>query len=288
MITTRRNFIKKSGAALASAALLSHLPNGLLASSIKSSNPSFGFQVWTIRKKLTEDFAATLKEMSEFGYSEIEMCSPLGYSKSGFEPLNKMTGSEMKKIIADSGLSCTSAHFNLGELREHLDNRIEWAHQLGMKQMILSTFWLPKDATVDDYRRSASELNGIAEKTKAAGIQMGFHNHHFEFETRGEELIYDVLMDEFDADLVKMQFQVAVVDKGYKAADYFRKYEGRFISAHLADYSSELDKQVPLGEGIVDWNDLFEAAKVGGVKNFFVEMAPETFKPSADFLKEIS
>lgn len=71
---------------------------------------------------------------------------------------------------------------------------------------------------------------------------------------------------------------------GYKAADYFRKYPGRFISAHLADWSKEKDAQVPIGQGDVDWKDFFEAAKIGGVKIFYVEMDPETFEPSAKFL----
>jgi sugar phosphate isomerase/epimerase len=140
---------------------------------------------------------------------------------------------------------------------------------------------------VDDYRRAADELNGIAFKTKEAGLQMGFHNHHVEFEKRGDELIYDALLDQLDPGLVKMQFQVAVVNIGYQASDYFRKYPGRFISAHLADWSAEQDAQVPIGQGEVDWEDFFEAAKTGGVKNFFVEMDPPTFEPSADFLLSI-
>jgi sugar phosphate isomerase/epimerase len=140
---------------------------------------------------------------------------------------------------------------------------------------------------VDEYRKAAQELNGIAEKTRAEGIQMVFHNHHMEFEKRGEELIYDALLEEFDPDLVKMQFQVAVVDIGYHAADYFRKYPGRFLSAHLADWSEEKDEQVPLGQGEVNWKDFFKAAKIGGVQNFFVEMDPVTFPESAEFLKSM-
>ena len=286
MKTSRRKFIKQSGAVLTTAAILGQAPMKLFASSLAASDLSFGFQVWTIREKIIEDFASTLKEMAGMGYSEVEMCSPLGYSDSGFEPLHKMTGSEMKKIIEDSGLKCTSSHYNMSELRDHLDNRIEWAQQLGMKQMILSMFQVPRDPSLDDYRKAANELNGIAEKTKAAGIQMGFHNHHGEFEKRDDVLIYEALLEEFDPELVKMQFQVAVVNIGYKAADFFRKYEGRFISAHLADWSAETEKSVPIGQGVVDWPDFFEAAKVGGVQNFYVEMAPETFKPSADFLKK--
>jgi len=283
MKTNRRDFMKTSGLALGSAALISQLPFGMMGCAAPAKR-DFGFQVWTIREKLVPNFAETLKEMAAMGYRQVEMCSPLGYSNAGFEPLNSMTGTEMRKIIEDAGLTCVSSHYNMGELRESLDNRLEWASQLGMKQMVAASFWLPKEASVDDYRKAADELNGIGEKTKAAGIQMVFHNHHMEFEKRGEELIYDALLDQFDPELVKMQFQVAVVNIGYKAADYFRKYPGRFQSAHLADWSAAKDAQVPIGQGDVDWNDFFEAAKEGGVKNFFVEMDPETFEPSAKFL----
>jgi len=265
---------------------ISSLQHSLWASVPGSRNKSFGFQVWTIREELNRDFAATLRKMASMGYTEMEMCSPLGYSESGFEPLNHMSGAEMRKIVEGEGLRCTSSHYTMGELRDHLENRIEWASQLGMKQMVASTFWLPEGASVDDYRKAAQELNTIAEKTKAAGIQMGFHNHHMEFEKRGDELIYDALMEEFDPDLVKMQFQVAVVNIGYQAADYFRKYPGRFLSAHLADWSAEKEEQVPLGEGVVDWKDFFKAAKKGGVQNFFVEMDPATFPESAEYLQE--
>ena len=283
MSTSRRQFIKKSGTALASAALLSQLPLSLYGGS--TSKPlSFGFQVWTIRKKLISDFPGTLKEMKEMGYSQVEMCSPLGYSMAGFAPLNELSGSEMKKIITDNGLVCSSSHFTMGELQKSLDNRIEWASELGIKQMILSAFWFGKDASVDDYRKAAQGLNVMAEKTKAAGIQMGFHNHHMEFETIGDELIYDALLEELDPDLVKMQFQVAVVDIGYHAADYFRAHPGRFVSAHLTDYSPEKEETVPVGQGTVDWSDFFKAAEVGGVQNFFVEIDPTFFKASAEYL----
>jgi sugar phosphate isomerase/epimerase len=283
MKTTRRNFLKKSGLAIGSASLLNPLSFGYSVSG-ENKVKSFGFQVWTIREKLFEDFDGTLKMMAGLGYKEVEMCSPLGYSASGFEPLNKMSGTEMRKRIEDAGLICRSSHYTKAELRESLDNRIEWSKQMGITQIILSTFGIARDASIDDYRRAADELNNIAEKIKAAGIQTGFHNHNMEFEKRGNELIYEALLDEFDPDLVKMQFQVAVVTMGYNAADYFRKYPGRFISAHLTDWSKEKNATVPIGQGDIDWKDFFKAAKTGGVKNFFVEMNPEMFEESAKFL----
>jgi len=240
----------------------------------------FGFQIWTIREKLRADFPGTLKMMADMGYKEVEMCSPLGY---GFDELHEIKGPDMRKIIEDAGLKCTSSHYNFGELRDHLDNRIQWAHDLGMEQMILSSFGLPEDASIEDYRKAADELNSIGEKTKKAGIQMGFHNHHGEFEKRGDELIYDVLLDQLDPDLVKMQFQVAVENIGYKSADYFTRYPGRFISAHLSDYLNE-EESVPVGQGMVDWPAFFKAAKIGGVKNFYAEINPDYFEESIQFL----
>ena len=281
MKTKRREFLKTTGVALGSTALLGQIPFGLGGCS--SSPKSFGFQTWTIREQLVQDFSGTLKKMADMGYKELEMCSPLGYIDSGFGPLNKYSGTELKKMIDDQGLVCSSSHYTFGELRDSLENRIEWATQLGMKQMILSSFWLP-DGSVDEYRKACDELNVMGEKTKAAGIQIGYHNHHMEFEKRGEELIYDEMLKVLDPDLVKMQFQVAVINIGYKAADYFRNYPGRFISAHLSDYAEDLKNQVPVGQGIVDWNELFEASKVGGVQNFYVEMDPETFNASAEYL----
>ena len=284
MKTTRRQFIRKSGAALASAALLSQLPANMFATGRAGEKRAFGFQIWTINKDLQNDFHGTLKKMAAMGYSQVEMCSPLGY---GFKTLNEMSGSEMRTIIEDTGLICNSSHFTSRELREDLDNRIEWATQIGMKQMAQSRPRIPREATMDDWRKAAQELTVIGEKTRAAGIQMVYHNHHFEFEEIDGQLIYPVLLEELDPDLVKMQFQVAVINVGFRAQDYFRKYPGRFISAHLADYSTELEKQVPVGQGIVDWEDLFEAAKTGGVKNYFVEMAPDTFEDSARYLMNI-
>ena len=42
------------------------------------------------------------------------------------------------------------------------------------------------------------------------------------------------------------------------------------------------------GQGIVDWKAFFAAAETCGIKNYFVEMAPETFKPSADYILNLS
>lgn len=285
---SRRQFLSKSALGIGSAVLASQLPLNLSAGSPAGSvKMSLGFQVWTIKDQLIKDFTGTLKMMAGLGYESVEMCSPPGYESSGFGPLMKIKPAEMKKIINDSGLMFESTHYGMGELRDNLDERIAFAAGSGQKQMILSSFWLPKGATMSDWMKAADELNEIGAKTKKAGIQMGFHNHHMEFEKIDGVLIYDELLKRFDPEMVKMQFQVAVINIGYKAADYFNKYPGRFISAHLADWSFLENKNVPLGKGIVDWKEFFAASRKGGVKNIFVEMDQETFRESAAFIHNL-
>ncbi len=281
----RRQFISKSALGIGSAALMTQFPFTANAGvGTSKQNIPVGFQVYTIREMLVKDFSGTLKMMADIGYQGVEMCSPPGYISSGFEPLVKMKPEEMRSIITDAGLSCVSSHFTFDELKNKLDERIEFSQKLGLTQMICSSFWLPKGATMGDWLKSVDELNEIGLKTRKAGIQMGFHNHHMEFEKIDGELIYDAILQRFDPVLVKMQFQVAVISIGYKASDYFTKFPGRFISAHLADWSTSEHKQAAVGKGVVDWNDFFDTAKIGGVKNFFVEMDMDKFAPSASYI----
>ena len=284
---SRRQFLSKSAMGLGSVVVASQFPLNLNADPLPALKMPLGFQSWIVREKIANDFSGTIKMVAEMGYQSIEMCSPVGYENLGFGGLLKYKPKELKKIINEAGLSWISTHYGMDELRQHLDDRIEFANESGQKQMILSSFGLPEKATISDWLKAADELNIIGEKSKKSGIQMGYHNHDMEFEKIGDTLIYDALMNQFDSDLVKMQFQVAVISKGYKAATYFSKYPGRFISAHLADWSDTEKKNVAIGKGIVDWKEFFAFIKTGGVKNIFVEMGLETFKESASYLRNL-
>jgi sugar phosphate isomerase/epimerase len=281
----RRQFIGKATMGLSGAFALSQL--SWLVSAAKFSNMPIGFQSWSVKDKLATDFPGTLKLMSSQGYQAVEMCSPKGYSDLGFRSLVNTKTSDLRKIITDAGLNCPSCHFGFNELLNDIDDRIQFAHDLGLTQMVCSSFDLPKDATVSDFKEAADKLNKAAEKIKNAGLQAGFHNHNGEFATSDGQLIYDALMGRLNGDLVKMQFQTSVINLGYKASTYFRKYPGRFISSHLSDWTAD-KKQMPIGNGVIDWKDFFAAAQTGGVKNFFVEMPFENLKDSATYIRQLN
>jgi sugar phosphate isomerase/epimerase len=271
MTFSRRQFLASALAAPAAAGFLRADPLGIPP----------GFQVYPIRDALLKDFDGTLREVAAIGYKTVEMCSPVGY---GWKPLIEIKPAGMRERMAKLGLRCESCHYNFRELKENLDERIAFAKELGTKQMVLSTFGVPRTATMADWMKAADDLNQIGERIQKAGIQLGFHNHDFEFAKIDGALVYDQLMGKLDPKLVKMQFQVSVISLGYDAADFMTKYPGRFCSLHLQDWSSTEKKQVPVGTGVVDWKKLFAAAKKGGVKNYFVEMNLEAMKTSYPYL----
>ncbi|MEO8371803.1 MAG: sugar phosphate isomerase/epimerase [Candidatus Solibacter sp.] len=272
MTLSRRNFVTATaGAAIAAYADPMGLP--------------IGTQTWPIRDLLSKDFEGTLKQVSAMGYRTIELCSPHSYGE--FKALAAIPPEKTRATIEGAGLRCESCHYGFREMKENPDERIAFAKGLGLKQMVVSTFGLPATATLQDWKTAASTLNGIGERTQKAGIQLGFHNHNGEFAKLDDTLIYDALLQTLDPKLVKLQFQVAVISLGVEAATYLKKYPGRFLSLHLADYSTAEKKGVAVGQGVVDWKGLFAAAKSAGVQNYFVEMNLEFMAASYAYLHKM-
>ncbi len=246
-----------------------------------------GCQTWPVREMIAKDFPATIKQLSDAGFRAIELCSPVGYVDFGFAGLARYKGAELRRILDDNGVSCISSHFGIDELRAHQDDRIAWAKDVGLTQMLVPSLDGPEHPTMDDVKRAADEYNKMAEKAAKAGIQQGLHNENFELSTVDGKRTYDVLFDLLDPKLVKFQFQVSTISHGYDAAEYFTKFPGRFISMHVQGWSAATQKITAVGKDSLDWNKIFTAAKVGGIKNYFVEMNFDLMKASVPYLQNL-
>jgi sugar phosphate isomerase/epimerase len=236
---------------------------------------------------IAKDFPGTLKQLAAAGFQTIELCSPVGYADSGFAGLSKYKGSELRSILHQEGLTCVSSHFSIDELRKNQDDRISWAKDVGLTQMLVPSLDGPKNPTLDDVKRAADEYNRMGERAASAGIVQGLHNEDFELTKVDGKRTYDLLFQLLDPKLVKFQFQVSTISEGYDAAEYFTKYPGRFISMHVQGWSATSRKIVPVGQGTLDWNRIFTAAKTGGVKNYFVEMDLPLMKASVPYLRHL-
>ncbi|HEV2398306.1 MAG TPA: TIM barrel protein [Candidatus Sulfotelmatobacter sp.] len=281
---TRRTFCK---AATTQAAALGLLSSGVLKLHANPLGLPIGCQTWPVRQMIAKDFPGTLKSLKNAGFQSIELCSPAGYSDEGFGGLTTYKGSELKRIINDAGLTCLSSHFGMDELRKDQEDRIAWAKDLGLTQMLVASLGGPKNPTMDDVKRAADEYNKMGENAAKAGIQQGLHNEEFELSTVDGKRTYDVLFELLDPKLVKFQYQVSTISRGYDAAEYFNKYPGRFVSMHVQGWSADTRKIVPVGQDSLDWKKIFTAAKKGGIKNYFVEMKLEFMEASVPYLRNL-
>ena len=281
----------------------------LLANAVElRANPlglPIGSQVYPLRPML-RDFPAFARMMAGIGVTRLELCSPIGYG-ADFAAL--ANGKEVSKILADQGMKAESSHFTMGELRNSQAKSIEWAQEVGITQMITATLGEGNGGntpTLDQVKKAADEYNTLASVAWQAGIQQGLHNEGFELSMVDGKRTYDLLFDLLDPKLVKFQFQMSTITAGLVAAEYFLKYSGRFNSMHLQDVDMKAavpapsvkdalggrrrgrrHPQVAVGQGSIDWVKTFNAAKVGGVKNYFVEQSWELTQQSAAYLKTL-
>jgi sugar phosphate isomerase/epimerase len=280
---TRRGFIQRAAGAAAA---------GLLSPDVLElrANPlglPIGCQTWPVRRMIAQDFPGTLKQLAGAGFQAVELCSPVGYADSGFAGLGKYSAAELERILADAGLTCQSSHFVIEELRKDQAARIAWAKELGLTQMIVPSLGGPRHPTMDDVKRAADEYNQMGEKAAQAGIQQGLHNEDFELTMVDGKRTYDLLFGLLDPHLVKFQFQVSTISRGYDAAEYFTKYPGRFISMHVQGWDAKTRKITAVGQGTLDWKKIFTAARTGGIKNYFVEMDLALMKASVPSLRTL-
>jgi len=263
-----------------------------------------GSQVYPLRSML-KDFFAFVKMIAGIGVTRLELCSPIGY---GADFASLADGKEVRKILGDHGMKAESSHFSMRELRGSQAQSIDWAKEVGITQMITATLGDGNggnNPTLDQVKAAADEYNKIAAVAAKADMQQGLHNEGFELSIVDGKRTYDLLFDLLDPKLVKFQFQMSTITAGFVAAEYFVKYPGRFSSMHLQDVDMNAPSpapppegekagrrrrrrpQVAVGHGSIDWVKTFTAAKVGGVKNYFVEQNWELTQQSVAYLKTL-
>ena len=263
-----------------------------------SANPlglPIGCQTYPVRKSISTDFAGTMKGLHAAGFTQIELCSPYGYDD--FSSLQKYKPQELRRMLNDWGLGCISAHWASKELFQRTDESIAYAKEFGMTQMAIAAlgpFNAKGTETVDDVKRYVEPFNAFAEKAHAAGIVALLHNEGFVAKYIDGKPVYDMMIAELNPTTTKLQFQVSTLQEGYDPVTYFHKYPGRFLSMHCQDWVKDPStksgfREVSLGQGVVDWKAVFAAAKIGGVKNYFVELEedPALMPPSVPYLKSL-
>lgn len=263
-MNSRRNFLINTGKLSLGTVLLSSFDT----TAKMPANP--GIQLYTVRKEMLENAAATLKKLAAMGIKQIESAgSEKGYYY-GLKP------AEMKKICIDLGMRLRSGHMRLDD---KLQKTIEDAVVSGQEYLICSS--MPSNGqSVDNYKKVADQFNKAGEACKKLNIKFGYHNHDYEFETENGTVLYDVLVENTDPAVVCMELDLGwVVAAGSNPLDYFAKYPGRFPLWHLKDMNLAKKESTEFGKGGLDIKKMLENRSLSGMKYFFIEQEEYTNTP---------
>lgn len=275
---TRRQFLKQTS--LYSAATL-FMPQ---TSFSLSKNNSYGVQLYSFRDSMLENPKKTLEEIASLGFKEIESA---GSSKGYYYGL---TPTDMGKTCKALGMKITSGHVHLND---KFEQTMEDAVATGQEYLICSS--MPSDGqTIDNYKRVAEQFNIAGEACKKLGLKFGYHNHEYEFESENGKVLYDVLMDNTESDLVHMELDLGwVVVAGKDPIDYFKKYSGRFPLWHLKDMNMEEKVSTEFGKGALNIEQMLKNKELSGVKHIYIEQEEyantpyESMKFNMSYLKNI-
>lgn len=274
---SRREFIKLSAAGALGAIVFSEY-----ACKAKVTDPkSFGvgLQLYTIRDAMGTDAPGSLKQVSDMGYKYVELAGYADGKFYGYEP------AAFRKMVEDLGMEILSSHTQVEAAGITLDNAKKMAEdhaKLGVKYCVQP--WVVEEArtTIASYQKMAADWNQVGAIMKENGIQFGYHNHNFEFDTvEGKVPYFDVFMVELDKDLVTMELDMFWTTKaGQNPVDIFNKYPGRFQLFHFKDmFTREApyyttvgeDDFAPVGAGVIDFKAILAAREIAGMKYIIVE-----------------
>ena len=270
-MTSRREFLKNS--ALASAAFF------VKPSAHKYNHSYIGVQLYTVRDAMQKDPAGTLAKVAQIGYNSVEAAT-----YTGTQQFYGMDAKAFAALLKQNGLIIPSAHFRLGEEKQNgadvkgtilheWDKAVDDAAAVGIKYMVCAYLSAEERGDIDHYKKLAEQFNKAAETCKKAGIQFCYHNHDFEFEDKGGQLPYDILLNNTDKNLVKMELDLYWVTRaGHDPVALFEKHPGRFPLWHVKDMDNT-DKHAftEVGNGTIDFKKIFKSAKTSGMQYFFVE-----------------
>jgi sugar phosphate isomerase/epimerase len=155
--------------------------------------------------------------------------------------------------------------------------------------MVCGGLAMSERAGIDRYKYIADELNSAGEKCKKSGMQLCYHNHEFEFEKQSGTTPYDILLGS-DADLVKMEIDLYWVTKANQdPITLMLQHPGRFPLWHVKDMDRSVEQRfTEVGNGIINFKQIFRHAKKAGLQYFYVEQDKTIGSPFDSITQSIS
>jgi sugar phosphate isomerase/epimerase len=264
----RRDFLKLSGSGVIGAVISPALPFG---DEVQWKTANLSLQLYTVRNQIEKDLPGTLKRIREIGFKNVE---------TAFWPA-EMTISNAAQQIKDAGLNVSSSHVELpiGNKKQAF---LDTAKAFGSKQLIWHGW--PEDkrySTMKGTMELVSFYNEASAFARANGLQLGLHNHWWEYRNKVDgRFVYEVLLENVDKDIFFEIDTYWVKVAGHDPAAIVKKFGPRARFLHIKDGPAQFnqslitdnpDPMTPVGQGTQNFPAIVKAAD-GNTEWMVVEM----------------
>ena len=227
-------------------------------------------QLYSLRT-LPGTFDETLTQVAAAGYAAVETVGDHG-----------CTTAEMLGLLDKHHLRVVSTHLQLDALRNNLGEIIAFNRAVGNDTLVAPYIpYLIGEKRASIFQETGQLLGEIARHCQAEGMNLLYHNHHWEMVEIEGKLALDWLFDSagdglgFEPDLAWITFG------GVDPVALLQRYAGRCLRVHVNDLGAT-DPNSPdqlmdgavmadVGAGSLDWPALLPAARDAGAAWYIVE-----------------
>jgi len=217
-------------------------------------------QFYSVRDESSKDFVGTLEKVAEIGYDGIEF--------AGFGGLK---ASELKGHLERLGLKAVGNHTPMDQLRNNLDEVIEYNLEIGSKYITCPYF---KSDSKEGYLEVAKFFDIVGEKCRERGLVFCYHNHDFEFTKFDGVYALDLIYENTSPENLQAEIDTYWVNyAGVNEVEYVLKYAGRCPLVHIKDRKDSPDRYAftEVGTGIIDIKGVVSAAEKVGAEWLIIE-----------------
>ena len=234
--------------------------------------PDPGVVSYTFRNQFSQDVPGTLDIIKEMGITNIEFSNLFG-----------KTAEEMRVLLDERGMRCTSYGVGYNRIVNDLIGVADEAKILGAKYVRVASIPYEQPFTIEDAQRAARDFNNAGEMLYNEGLYFCYHNHGFEFRpwTDGKTL-FDYLVENTHPDYVSFEIDLLwTIHPGQDPVELLDRYPERFRLMHLkdlrkgvvGDFSGRTPREndVVLGTGQIDFPAVLRAAQNTNIEYYYIE-----------------
>ena len=208
-------------------------------------------QLYTVRDLLAQDFEGTIRKVADMGYVGVETANLFGDSPAS-----------AARLFGELGLTVSGAHspMPLGDQKQEV---LDTMGALQCKRLIVA--WQPpeKYKSLDGIRSICDTLNEGAVVARAHGLQLGYHNHWFEYQPVEGRIPVDVMLEYLDPDVFFEVDVYWVQTAGQNPSEIVRRLGARAPLLHIKDGPCQIESPMTaLGEGVMDLPEVVAAGAV--------------------------